>query len=278
MSLFSNLYSTLFSTLFREARAFIGTAITALALVLPLSVSAQLGTAQQTHQDLSDKDVLIVLTSHNKMGDLDEKTGFWLSEMTHPYYVLVDAGVNVDIASIEGAMAPIDPRSMELDDKSNQRFLDDKKLMAMVINSVPLAEVDASDYDAVIYAGGHGTMWDFSNNPVVNEFTAKIYESQGITAAICHGPAAFTDVKLSNGEYLVAGKKVAAFTNEEEEIVKLTDAVPFLLQDKLVERGAKHVYAKPWQSNVVVDERLVTGQNPQSAHAVGEAVLALLAK
>lgn len=259
---------------FKQARALFCAAATALAVVLMMPFSA----LAESSSDLADKRVLIVLTSHNKMGDLDEKTGFWLSEMTHPYYVLVDAGVTVDIASIEGAMAPIDPRSMELEDKSNQRFLKDTKLMAMVINSTPLSSVDPKRYDAVIYAGGHGTMWDFSNHPDVNAFTAKVYENQGITAAICHGPAALTDVKLSNGKYLVSGKKVAAFTNEEEDIVELTDAVPFSLQDKLIERGAQHVYGKPWQNNVVVDGRLVTGQNPQSAHAVGEAVLKLLAE
>ena len=222
--------------------------------------------------------VLIVLTSHATMGELDKKTGFWLSELTHPYYVLKDAGVAIDIASIDGGMAPIDPASMDTQDAANQRFLKDPQLMSMVINSTPLEKVQASDYRAVIYAGGHGTMWDFANHPVVNSLTAQVYENQGIVAAICHGPAALTDVKLSNGDYLVAGKKLAAFTNEEEDQVKLTDVVPFSLQDRLIARGAVHQYAKPWQANAVADGRVVTGQNPQSAHKVGELVLELLRK
>lgn len=217
--------------------------------------------------------VLMVLTSHSKMGELDKKTGFWLSELTHPYYVLIDAGYAVDIASIDGGMAPIDPASMDLSDKENKRFLEDATLMSGVINSIKLSEINPDDYRAVIYSGGHGTMWDFPNNPAVNQVTAAIYESGGIAAAICHGPAAFTDVKLSNGAYLVDGKRVAVFTNEEEAAVELTEAVPFLLQDKLIERGAKHVYAKPWQANAVSDQRVITGQNPQSAHKVGELVV-----
>lgn len=240
-----------------------------LLVVLLLSLSTSVWAADK---------VLFVLTSHNKMGELDKKTGFWLSELTHPYYVITDAGYEVEIASIEGGMAPIDPASLDTSDKANQRFLQDAKLMAMVINSKALQSVKANDYRAVVYAGGHGTMWDFSNNPLVNTLTADIYQNNGLIAAICHGPSALTDVKLTTGEYLVSGKQVAAFTNEEEAQVELTEVVPFLLQDKLIERGAKHVYAKPWQSNAVIDQRLITGQNPQSAHRVGELLVEALAK
>ena len=221
---------------------------------------------------------LIVLTSHNKMGSLDKKTGFWLGELTHPYYVLADAGIEVDIASIEGGTAPIDPASLDTKDSINQRFLKDAKLMSQVINSIPLNEVNADNYNVIVFAGGHGTMWDFPNNTDINRLSASIYDNGGIVAAICHGPAALTDVKLSNGKYLVEGKKLAAFTNEEEDVVKLTQVVPFSLQDKLTERGATHIYAKPWQANAVSDGRLITGQNPQSAHAVGKLIVQALNK
>jgi putative intracellular protease/amidase len=230
------------------------------------------------HSASAELRVLAVLTSHDRMGDTGHETGFWLSELTHPYYVLTDAGFSVDIASIDGGMAPIDARSFESEDPLNERFLKDADLMAKVIRSVPLSKVDASDYHAVLYCGGHGTMWDFPGNKEVQRVTAEVYEHEGIVAAVCHGPAALVDVKLSDGSYLVNGKNVSAFTNEEEDLVQLTDAVPFLLQDKLIERGAKFKSAAPWQDQVVVDGRLITGQNPASAHTLGERMVELLKK
>ncbi|WP_220488856.1 type 1 glutamine amidotransferase domain-containing protein [Pseudoalteromonas sp. SR43-3] len=217
--------------------------------------------------------ILFVLTSHNKMGSLDMKTGFWLGELTHPYYVLADAGFEVDVASIDGGMAPIDPKSLDFSDENNARFINDKKLMASIINTKAIEDVNSEDYQAVVYVGGHGTMWDFSNNERINKLTVSIYERGGIVSAICHGPAALTDVKLSNGQYLVKGKKLAVFTNEEESNVGLTEVVPFSLQDTLMSKGAKHIYGAPWTVNVVNDRRVITGQNPQSARKVGEEIL-----
>jgi putative intracellular protease/amidase len=220
--------------------------------------------------------ILMVLTSHSELGDTGKKTGFWLPELTHPYYEFKEAGYLIDVASIQGGIAPVDPKSFEEPDHANQRFLQDAELMAKVFRTLPLSKIDPTAYQAVVFAGGSGPMWDFPNNEHVNRVAATIYESNGVLSAICHGPAALVDIKLSNGNYLVSGKKVAAFTNEEEEDLKLTHVIPFLLQDKLIERGAKHIYGKPWKENVVVDGRLITGQNPASATKVAKKIIEYL--
>lgn len=220
--------------------------------------------------------VLIVVTSHAQMGNTDKRTGFWLAEMTHPYYVIKDAGYNVAIASIDGGVAPIDPRSMDTSDPVNQRFLRDADLMAAVLNSRKLADIDPSSFAAVLFSGGHGTMWDFPGDSSVNRFASTVYEDGGVVGAVCHGPAALADVKLSDGSYLIDGKRFAAFTNEEERKVELDTVVPFMLQDRLTERGGIHVPAEAWQTNAVIDQRVVTGQNPQSAHKVGELIVEAL--
>jgi len=220
--------------------------------------------------------VLIVLTSNSQLGDTGKKTGFWLPELTHPYYELKDAGYPIDIASIQGGMSPIDPDSFDDKDEHNNRFLKDAELMSKVIKSIPIESIDPSDYTVVLYSGGSGTMWDFPNNEHVNRISKSIYENNGIVSAICHGPAALVDVKLSNGNYLVSGKRIAAFTNDEEADIKQTEILPFLLQDKLTERGAHHIYGKSWAENVVVDGRLITGQNPASAKRVATEIITYL--
>ena len=217
--------------------------------------------------------ILLVLTSHSQLGDTGKKTGFWLPELTHPYYEFKKAGYLIDVASIQGGVAPVDPKSLKEPDDAHERFLQDAELMAKVFTTLPLSEVNPSAYQAVVFAGGSGPMWDFPNNEHVNRVAAAIYENNGIVSAICHGPAALVDVKLSNGKYLISGKKVSAFTNKEEEELKLTHVVPFLLQDKLIERGAKYIHGKPWKENVVVDGRLITGQNPASAKKVAEKII-----
>ncbi len=225
---------------------------------------------------MAQNKVLMVLTSHAVMGDSGERTGFWLGELTHPYYVLVDAGFSVDIASIAGGPAPIDPRSMDEDDPANQRFLKDANAMRGVMASRALKDIDPSEYRAVVYAGGHGTMWDFPGNDEVLRVTRAIWNHDGVVAAVCHGPAALVDLKLENGKPLIEGKSVAGFTNEEEASVQLTEVVPFSLQDRLKDSGAKFSEGAAFKPHVVVDGQLVTGQNPQSAKAVGEAVVKLL--
>ncbi|MDC3332627.1 type 1 glutamine amidotransferase domain-containing protein [bacterium] len=232
-------------------------------------------TATFCYADNSPK-VLIVLTSHSQLGDSGKKTGFWLPELTHPYYELKDAGYAIDITSIQGGMAPIDADSYDDKDEHNNRFLKDAELMSKVIKSIPIASIEPSDYSVVLYSGGSGTMWDFPNNEHVNRITRVIYENNGLVSAVCHGPAALIDVKLSNGNYLVSGKKIAAFTNDEEADIGQTDILPFLLQDKLKERGAHHAYGKSWAENVVVDGRLITGQNPASAKKVATTIIEYL--
>lgn len=220
--------------------------------------------------------VLIVATSHGEMGDTGDKTGLWLAELTHPYFALSDAGFSVDIASIEGGAVPIDPRSLDEEDAENTRFLGDPELKAKIEQSMRLDDVKADNYRAVVFSGGHGTMWDFPDSPAVQDVSATIYESGGVIAAVCHGPAALVNVRLSDGSYLLDGKKVTGFSNVEERQIELDEVMPFLLEDKMVERGASFSHADPWHEKVVADGRVVTGQNPQSAKTLGEAVAELL--
>lgn len=210
---------------------------------------------------------LIVVSSH--------KPGWYLSEVTHIYYPLKKAGYEIDFASPEGGAAPMDESSRKLDDPDNKKFLDDKALVKQMSETKNLKDLKAKDYQIVHFAGGHGAMWDFHNSEVLNKLAANIYEQGGIVSAVCHGPAALVNVKLSNGEYLVKGKEVSAFTDAEETEVKMTKTVPFLLESTLRERGAKMVTAKNWQDQSVVSERLVTGQNPQSGHSVGAKIVEL---
>jgi len=220
--------------------------------------------------------ILIVLTSHTELGDTGRKTGFWLPELTHPYYEFTKAGYSVDVASIEGGLAPVDNKAFEEDDEYHQVFLGDAELMAKVIQSIPLAEVNPNDYQVIMFAGGSGPMWDFPDNKDIDRISSIIYENKGIVSAVCHGNAALINIKLSDGTLLIANKRVSAFTNEEEASLGTTEVVPFLLQDKLIERGALHVYGKAWEENVVVEDRLITGQNPASAKKVAQNIIALL--
>jgi len=224
---------------------------------------------------MSTPRILIALTSHDQLGTTGKKTGAYLSEISHVYWTLVDAGLEVDFVSPKGGHAPLD--GVDRDDADNARFLDDATAMARVARTLRPDQVEATKYAAIYYAGGHGTMWDFPDDAGLARIAARIYEAGGIVSAVCHGPSALVNVKLSTGKYLVASKQVAAFTDDEERAVKLTDIVPFLLASKLVERGARHVPAPNFAANVVVSERLITGQNPASARGVGKALVAQLA-
>ena len=225
---------------------------------------------------MSSKKALLVVTSHERLGDTGKPTGYYLPEVTHPYYALRDAGVEVDIASPKGGAAPMDPSSGDRKDPANARFLDTAADRDKVERTARLADVDPSDYDAILFAGGHGTMWDFREDRDVQRLAAAIHDKGGVVAAVCHGPAALVDVCLSSGDYLVAGKRVTGFSNDEEEAAELTKVVPFLLESALVERGGRYQKAGLWQEHVVTDGRLVTGQNPASAAGVGRAVADLL--
>lgn len=218
--------------------------------------------------------ILFVLTSHDRKGD--KPSGYFLSEVTHPHRVLSGAGFTIDFVSPKGGKAPVDPDGFDLKDPVNAAFWNDPALRGAVESTRRSSEASAADYAAIFYAGGHGTMWDLPGDADLARLAGEIYGRGGVVGAVCHGPAGLINVTLPDGRYLVAGKAVAAFTNEEERAVELDGVVPFLLEDRLVERGARHQAAPPFQPKVVVSERLVTGQNPASAQGVGEAMLQLL--
>lgn len=220
------------------------------------------------------KKILFVLTSHNKLGNTGQSTGYYLSEASHPWEILKNAGYEIDFISTLGGKAPVDGLNME--DPVNKAFWNNPVYRKKVETTMKPSEINPDDYIAIHYAGGHGTMWDFADNTTLAKIAARIYENGGVVSAVCHGPAGLINIRLSNGHYLVDGKKVNAFTNEEEQAVKLDKIVPFSLESKLIERGARFEKSGLWLEHVVVDERLVTGQNPQSAKKVGEEILKLL--
>ena len=238
-----------------------------LALCLGLALSVPVAAAEQ-------KPVLVVLTSHAQMGDTGKPTGFFLGELTHPLEVFEKAGVPVVLASIQGGEPPVD--GLDLKDEINARYWNDPEFRAKLAATKKLSDLDPGDYSAVFFSGGHGTMWDFPEDTAVQKFARALYEAGSPVGAVCHGPAALVNVKLSDGTYLVAGREVSAFTNSEEEKVGLTKVVPFLLASKLEERGAKHLPAPDFQKQVVSSGRLVTGQNPASAAGVAEKMVEML--
>ncbi|MFK0166629.1 type 1 glutamine amidotransferase domain-containing protein [Rhizobium sp. NPDC090279] len=217
------------------------------------------------------KPILCVVTSHPIRGDSGEPTGFAMVELTHPLEVFEAAGIPVEVASIRGGHPPID--FFDLSDPVNDRFWKDKKFRSALADSLILKDLDPSRYSAVFFAGGHGTMWDFADSEAVQKVIREIWETGGIVSAVCHGPAALVNATLSDGSYLVAGKRLAAFTDEEEAEVNYTKVVPYLLATTLKQRGALHQPAPNWSENVVTDGRLITGQNPASAHGVGQALV-----
>ncbi len=217
------------------------------------------------------KPILCVVTSHPIRGDSGEPTGFAMVELTHPLEVFGEAGIPYEIASIRGGHPPID--FFDLSDAANARYWKDKEFRSALANSLILKDLDPSRYSAVFFAGGHGTMWDFADSEAVQKVIREIWEAGGIVSAVCHGPAALVNATLSDGSYLVAGKKLASFTDEEEAEVKYTNVVPYLLATTLKQRGALHQAAANWSENIVTDGRLITGQNPASAHGVGQALV-----
>lgn len=220
------------------------------------------------------KRILFVLTSHDRLGDTGQETGYYLPEAAHPWRVLREAGHRIDLASPEGGPVPVDPESHDLEDEANAAFLEAEE--DALEDTLAADALDPSEYDAIYFAGGHGTMWDFPDCQPLIDATRDIYEAGGVVAAVCHGPAGLVNVRLSDGAYLVDGREVSCFTDEEERAVELDEVVPFLLETRLRERGAAIRKAEPWQEKVVTDGRLVTGQNPASAEGVGEAVARLL--
>ena len=234
-------------------------------------------TTDSTNTPMSTpKKVLFVLTSHDQKGDTGAPTGFYLSEASHPWKVLTEAGYTVDFVSPKGGPAPVD--GLDLTDATNQAFWDNPSIRQQLEQTLTPDAINPADYVAIHYVGGHGTMWDFPDNEALAQIAATIYEQGGAISAVCHGPAGLVNIRLSNGQYLVAGKRVNAFTNAEEAAVELTDVVPFLLEDLLQERGAQFEHSGLWEPHVTVDGRLITGQNPASATGVGQALVEVLAQ
>ena len=226
----------------------------------------------------SKNKVLFVITNHEELGDTGKKTGYFLREVSYPYKAITEAGYDIDFVSPRGGPTPMDPGSNDMDDEVNKAFTDDASIMNRLQNTMSPSEVNPDNYDAIMYAGGHGTVWDFPDSEALATIAVNIYEHGGVLGAICHGPAGLVNMKLKDGTYLVAGKRVASFTDEEERAIELENVVPFLLASKLEECGAIHTKAENFKSHVEVDGRLVTAQNPPSARLMGEVMVKVLSE
>lgn len=223
--------------------------------------------------------VLIVLTSHDQLGDTGEKTGFWLEELAAPYYVFRDAGAQVTLASPKGGQPPLDPKSASVDFQTDdtRRFEADVEAKAALAATHRLADIALEDYDAVFYPGGHGPLWDLASDPVSIGLIEAAVAAGKPVGAVCHAPAVLRDVKDADGNPLVRGKAVTGFSNSEEAAVALTNVVPFLVEDMLKANGGSYSRADDWNAHVVRDGLLVTGQNPASSAPTAQALLDLLA-
>lgn len=221
--------------------------------------------------------ILMVLTSHDQLGSTGRKTGFWLEEFAAPYFVFKDAGVNLTLASPKGGQPPLDPKSdlPENQTSSMTRFKKDESAKKALANTRLLEDIKAEDYDAVFYPGGHGPMWDLAKSPVSKSLIESFYNSGKPVAFVCHAPGVLRHVTYK-GEPLVKGKHVTGFTNGEEEEVKLTSVVPFLVEDEMLRLDAIFEKKMNWQSFVITDGRLITGQNPASSTSAAQALLKLL--
>ncbi|MFZ6760203.1 type 1 glutamine amidotransferase domain-containing protein [Undibacterium sp. Ji50W] len=217
------------------------------------------------------KPILFVVTSNAVKGETGIATGYNLAEVTHPLEKLHAAGIRVEFASPLGGAAPLDGLE-DMADPVIAHYWADADFRHAVAHTLNLDDVDPARYSAIFFAGGHGTMWDFPDNAAAQKAIREIDAAGGIVSAVCHGPAALVNARRADGSLLVAGKRLAAFTNGEEEEVQSTHVVPFLLESTLIERGAHHQTAANWANNVVVDGQLITGQNPQSAASLGEAL------
>ena len=222
--------------------------------------------------------ILFVLTSHDQLGDTGKKTGFWVEEFAAPYYALLDKGAEITVATPKGGQAPIDPSSDTEDaqTKDTKRFKEDKEAQEIIANTKVLADVNANDFDAVFYPGGHGPLWDLANDLTSVKLIETFNEQEKPIAFVCHAPAALKRVSGTDGNPLVKGKKVTGFTNSEEEAVQLTEIVPFLVEDMLQENGGIYSKKEDWAAYAVQDGNLITGQNPASSELVAEKLLTAL--
>lgn len=219
--------------------------------------------------------ILMILTSHDKLGNTDEKTGFWLEEFASPYYVFKDAGAEITLASPLGGQPPLDPKSdaPDFQTEATHRFKSDSAAQAVLANTLKLAAVTAVDYDAVFYPGGHGPLWDLAEDAASIALIEAMLAAGKPVAAVCHAPGVLRYPKGPDGTSVVQGKTVTGFTNSEEEAVGLTKIVPFLVEDMLKESGGKYSKAEDWHPHVVIDGLLITGQNPASSEPAAKALL-----
>ena len=248
----------------------------ALLTIIILTACSLTATAQN---NAKMKKVLFVVTSHDKLGNTGEKTGFWTEELAAPYYELADQGIQIDIATPLGGQPPIDPKSADPASatEDTKRFDSDTALLEKLKHTLKLADVKESDYDAVFYPGGHGPLWDLTKDKNSINLIKKFYNNNKPVAFVCHAPGVLKDVKV-NGDYLVKGKKVTGFSNSEEAAVGLTDVVPFLLEEVLQANGGIYSKTENWQPYAVEDGLLITGQNPASSKLVAQKLLEQLNK
>ncbi|WP_099809720.1 type 1 glutamine amidotransferase domain-containing protein [Streptococcus suis] len=225
------------------------------------------------------KKVLIVLTNVQQYGEHERLTGLWLSELTQFYDELVKAGYEADFVSPKGGYVPLDPHSLTMLDAVDRTYYNDADFRNRALGQTLRPEqVTATDYDLIYYTGGHGVMWDFPQSVEIAELASQIYQNGGLVTAVCHGVAGLLPIKDEAGQPLIEGKVITGFTNQEEELNGTTDLVPFLTETALLEKGAKVEIGTAFTPVVRQDSRVLTGQNPQSARALGQMVVAVLAK
>ena len=222
--------------------------------------------------------ILIVLTSHSKLGNTDGKTGFWIEEFATPYYLFKEAGATITLASPKGGQPPIDPKSdaPENQTEASKRYKKDTELLSLMANTKVLSEIRSEDFDAIFYPGGHGPLWDLTNDIYSIKLIEDFWEENKPVATVCHSPSVLLKAKDIDGNLIISGRNVTGYSNEEEEAVGLVDAVPFLLENMLMEKGGLYSKKKPWESYVIKDGLLISGQNPQSSEAVAEELILLL--
>ncbi|MEZ2353970.1 type 1 glutamine amidotransferase domain-containing protein [Caballeronia sp. RCC_10] len=221
--------------------------------------------------------ILMVMTSHDELGDTGRKTGFWLEEFAAPYYTFLDAGIEVTVCSPKGGQPPIDPKSDTPEGKTDltERFKRDVAAQHVLANTAVLADMEPDKYDAVFYPGGHGPLWDLAEDPISVALIERFYSAGKPVAFVCHSPGVLRHVRF-NGEPLVKGRRVSGFTNSEEEAVQLTHVVPFLVEDELKRLGGRFEKVADWEALSIIDGRLITGQNPASSQAVARDLVDLL--
>ena len=246
---------------------------------LSVAVDESIVTSLNKHKVITmNKKILMVLTSHDQMGDSGTKTGFWVEEFAAPYYAFLDAGVEITLASPLGGQAPVDPTS-ELADfqtAATERFNNDETAQEKVATTAVLASVAASDFDAIFYPGGHGPLWDLTDNSDSIALIESFLSQDKAVATVCHSTAALLNVKQANGEFAIKGKAITGFSNTEEAAVGLTEIVPFLLEDELIKRGGDYQKVEDWAAFAVQDGLLISGQNPASSELAANKLLSHL--